>query len=206
MDIAKALMIIDECHYNLVKNIKEYDYNNPLDPLKNQLKTTIDDYVYKIDGSYYNNIQRPLSYILTSFSDNLFLLHGPQQYYQQWSQYTMEKIYFNTVTSGYIFRQNLKSSMEKNESIPIFLLYAYWLFFFSLGTSNGDDINFKNFFKSMGVNAPLKISSPSHDYNNQWIKTNAFHLLIFLVVILMVIFGNKYIYLLWINDKIIASI
>ena len=204
MDITNSLMIIDQCHYNLVKIIKEYDYNNPLNILQGQLKETINSNINEIDNTYYNNIHQQLDYILTSFTDNLFLLYGPDLYHNQWRCSTMEKIYFNTVTSGYIFTKQLKKSLESNQEIPLFVLYSYWLFFTSLGEENILNINFKNFFKSMDNKKASKSILPIIYYNSQWVKTTFYHLIIVLGIILVVILGNKYIYLLLINNMIIA--
>jgi hypothetical protein len=198
-------MIIDECHYQLKKTIEEFSYDQNLESLQSQLKTIIDQQISQIENINYSNTAHDITYILTSFADNLFLIYGPTVYHNQWRTSPMEKLYFNTVTSGYLFAQKLKKVMENSIQLPFFMIYGYWLFFESLGSSHPlYNKNLKDFFRRTPTVDKIVHEDKSIVYhNNQTIKTNSLNILIFIIFMVTVIIGNKYLYLFWINNLLI---
>ena len=202
---AKSLMIIDRCHYQLVKIIKESNYDD-LSMVQSQLKSAIDNQIDTIDNINYSQTAQEITYILTAFTDNLFLIYGPPQYHQPWQKQTMEKTYFQTATSGYIFSKKIQKIMENNGEMSPFLIYGYWLFFESLGNQHQlyTDSMVKFFKKSLTftTNQPVIDLKVVH-HNQQTIKTNTFNLIFLSIILVFMVIGNKYLYMLWINGLIL---
>jgi hypothetical protein len=205
------MMIIDEGHFLIKQTIKDFTYNDlsSLLNLQNQLKDIVDNLVKNLNIMEYNNNFKKITYILTSFCDNLFLIYGPSESYFWWCQNSMEKNYFNSLTSGYIFRQDIDNYIKNQENLPEFLVYSYWLFFESLNNNNLYNYQLKDFFwnnikkniiKKIPIDNPLFINK-----NFIQLKINFFNYLMFLVAIIIILIINKKIYWYWIN-KIIPTI
>lgn len=216
------MMIIDEGHFNMVQLIKDFIYENNLSNLlilQHQLKNIIDNVVVQLNIMEYNSNFKKITYILTSFCDNLFILHGPSEYHNLWNQNSMEKNYFNTVTSGYIFYQDIihfignEQSINGNENIvnngliPDFIIYSYWLFFESLNNNNEFyNEKIKNFFlDNIKKNISTKKNITNETFINKnynQVKINFFNYLIFLMGLILILMVNKKLFWYFINQNI----
>jgi hypothetical protein len=200
------LMILDKCHYQLVKTIKRYDYSNTLLNLQNQLKSIINNSVNNINPMEYNGSHKKLMYILVSFCDNLFIIYGPKEFHSLWHQESMEKNYFNTVTSGYIFYKDILKIIETNENISEVLIYGYFLFFESLGPNNEFyPIIIKKFFqeniKNFSTEIPVEIKNYNY-FHHGFLKTNMINIIFLSIFFIIIILGNRYVYWQWVLKNI----
>ena len=207
-NIKNDFMILDKCHYQLIKTIKSYNYSeNNLMALQSKLKSIIDDAVQILNPMEYNNDYKQITYILVAFCDNLFIIYGPQEIKNLWQQSSMEKVYFNTVTSSYIFYKELSKIIENNTNIPQFLIYSYYLFFESLGQNNEFykpiiGKFFKENLRKPNINNIKEPINYSYFYYN-FFKINLFNLLFIVVFFMIIILGNRYLYWKWLMNNII---
>ena len=187
--------------------MKTYDYSEDIKVLQDSLKSIIDQAINEINPMEYNNYYKNFMYILVAFCDNLFIIHGPQEFHKLWLSLSMEKIYFNTMTSSYIFYQELLKIIESNKNTPEFMIYSYYLFFESLGSNHQFYTPMiKKFFQENIKKFQTKVLKDiklNNYFHHSFLKINLFNLIFLLIFFIIIIFGNRYLYWQWLMNTII---
>lgn len=194
-----SLMMMDEFHYKIINQIKGYNYTKDLNILMIELKTQIHDLMTIFNEQYYS-FQSVFLQLMCGFVDALFNIHGPNDKKLFWNMNSMEKVYCQTVTSGYTLLENFNEIVYKNQWLPLHIIYSYWLFFNAINISlEKNHINYLqnqlNIKQDKFIYTPIKKPSYHHI-----LKINGLNYILLLGIIYLILTGNKILYWHWIND------